>query len=431
MARYNQSVGKRAGLDECKSARKANSDQPLIDAIDTMNINEYQLIGDSLAYFLARESLEPDSELQKCKYLKEQIPLETLYQAIEEANFDKKKAILSMGQLELNYSRKPNDCIEQTLLKIANLVLDKGFEQVIVLFPVIKPRMLDEMPIGLNRYYAYRRAFERLSQDKRIRLWRSPAQLFLKMEEIPSTKPPRKRPEIDENKNLTPDKNKFYWSQNYRRFYLARSMKKEVIDGLNFEYKKMLKIGREVVPRKPLQRHKQENEPQFSNTTTDTSPKHHPDKDTPRWGDFKDLNHHQMKEIAMSLGVDLRPEWLVRESEKLAHLNRTYRQTSVAANTQPKKAVVNLANIQHLSEKLDTSDLDSEYETASENEDESYVLALDTKDKLGSSKIQDKIDSSLKAQLIGEEADEVSCVVPLKIGEEIFPTQLDKGHCQM
>ena len=134
----------------------------------------------------------------------------------------KKKAILSAGQLELNYSKRPFECIEKDLRRVVNCLCNKGMKNIIVLFPVIKPRKEDEKPVGLKRYIAFHRMFAKLAQDDRITIWRNPSQNFLHCEEATNLSGVKYvRPRVDSHNNLIPDLSKFNFATTVKKFFIA------------------------------------------------------------------------------------------------------------------------------------------------------------------------------------------------------------------
>ena len=101
---------------------------------------EHIAIGDGIVHFIKRGEMGSNNSLPP--YLRDQVSLSDIFDNIKTEKFEPKgKYILSAGQLEINYSKKPYAVIEKELKKIIDLLLDKfQAEYVILLFPIIKPR---------------------------------------------------------------------------------------------------------------------------------------------------------------------------------------------------------------------------------------------------------------------------------------------------
>jgi hypothetical protein len=151
----------------------------------------------------------------------ENLPLYQIYNNIfdDENTFTCKKYILSMGQREFNESNLPYHVIYKELHKIVDLLCSRGASEIILLFPILKPKFHKQKPVTLDRYITYKRMFAKLAEDDRVTVWRKPSLIFEKCELVnPYKGQPYWRPKVDENSCLIPCHEKFIYDSKSMKF---------------------------------------------------------------------------------------------------------------------------------------------------------------------------------------------------------------------
>lgn len=310
--------------------------------------------------------------------------------------------ILSLGQLELNYSKRPFESIEADIRKIVDCLCMKGFEKIVILFPIVKPRIEGEKPVGLKRYIAFRRIFAKLAQDDRIAIWRNPSQLFLHREEAMNLSGSKyERPAVDEKYNVIPDQTKFRFSNTIKKFYFTTKSYHEVAKSLRSELEKFNAESKKPTATGSLKRLY---EPEKVKIVT--------------------KQPHFMRENKDStLEISLRPE------SKMSPPGTKNQNISDPEKTKP-------------ADKLPVQII-SDYETAYEtdyitaSEDETNPLAVN-KIKTNTTNVVESVDNVkydknnipniVRKQIITETTEDPTCVVELLLeNDKVMVAQLDTG----
>ncbi|XP_065220927.1 serine/arginine repetitive matrix protein 1-like [Planococcus citri] len=189
--------------------------------------DEFEFIGDSLSHYLANAVRKTTAHVIK-PYLKEQISLTDLYKSIKPVTFTKSKAIVSMAQFELNLTDTYYKTVQKKVKEVIDLLIGKGFDKIIILFPVIKPVVENQEPVSMSSYFMYRQAFELVCDYKRVALWWTPAALFLQLTKDERC-PGKMTFDQDEDDNMIPIKCKFHHDKISGKFYPDRDRKHEVL----------------------------------------------------------------------------------------------------------------------------------------------------------------------------------------------------------
>ncbi|CAG7722316.1 unnamed protein product [Allacma fusca] len=169
---------------------------------------------------MAKGEITPDTELPE--YLRDQLSLEELIIRIGRAKFPRNSNyILSAGMLEFNYSRKPYAVIEHQLHTIVDALLDKDAESIMLLFPVMKPRIEGELDIKLNRYKDIKNIYIRVANSPRVTFLKNPAMRFLYTETVLIGDKTVLRPTIGAHQELRPIEQKFHLNTAMNRYFMA------------------------------------------------------------------------------------------------------------------------------------------------------------------------------------------------------------------
>ncbi|CAG7732556.1 unnamed protein product [Allacma fusca] len=198
-----------------RGAASSNHDAPM-----RRIFKDHTAIGDGIVHFLKRGELGSNNSLPS--YLRDQVSLSDIFDALKDEKFEPKgKYILSAGQLELNYSKKPYEIVEKELRKIINLLLEKfQAEYVILLFPIVKPRQKGDKEVTLARYIEYRKIFLRMTEDARVFFWREPAMGYLHTEICQKQEGGQYiRPKTGADKNILPNIERFKFIHRVKRYY--------------------------------------------------------------------------------------------------------------------------------------------------------------------------------------------------------------------
>ncbi|XP_065220914.1 uncharacterized protein LOC135845944 [Planococcus citri] len=221
--------------------------------LQKLPLHEFELIGDSLSFYLANIISKVTKNVSK-PYLKEQITLADLYKSIKPVTFTKSKAIVSMGQYELNFSTLQNEYVVQEMVKVIDLLIaEKCFEKIIILFPVIKPVAGNQKPVSRKQYFAYRQMFKSVCDQRQIPFWWTPSAVFLQRRKDEKHPGNKLKFDQDEDGNMIPVISKFYHRERggKLKFYPKLMQKKQVLVEMNKLYnRKLMQIEAEDLEQK-------------------------------------------------------------------------------------------------------------------------------------------------------------------------------------
>ncbi|CAG7826112.1 unnamed protein product, partial [Allacma fusca] len=110
----------------------------------------------------------------------------------------------------------------------------KGFEKIILLFPLVKPKTSASNPVSMDKYFAYRRALESLEDDV-VSFWWSPAALFLDLKRDSQDRYKRQF-RVDKDYNMMPVMHKFHLSRKNGRYYPRFARKTELFQEMDKMY---------------------------------------------------------------------------------------------------------------------------------------------------------------------------------------------------
>ncbi|XP_065221385.1 uncharacterized protein LOC135846306 [Planococcus citri] len=118
--------------------------------------------------------------------------------------------------------------------QILEMLKKKGFTKIILLFPLVKPKVAASNPVSLDRYFAYRRALESLEDDI-VSFWWTPAAVFLDLKRDQQNQAMRQF-RVDEHYNMIPVMHKFHLSKKNGRYYPRFARKTELIQEMDKMY---------------------------------------------------------------------------------------------------------------------------------------------------------------------------------------------------
>ena len=340
--------------------------------------------------------------------------LTDLYQALEPAQFTKKKVILSMAQYELNHTSIEHEKLKKLLLSIIDLLIEKGIERIITIFPVVKPPKPGKKPVKMDRYYAYHRAFEAACSDPKVTLWWSPAAVFIQLR---NDKKQAGRLNIahDENFNVIPIAEKFKKTDN-GNYYPHFDRKREVFKEMNIIYQKY--ESKNITPPKMVSDVQIAKEKTYEKVKGPDGKMYYVEKEITAKvttipipdveKTLKDLGQDDAQaepqaESTAEPEVHLTPEWMLkmkREAEK--------------AIEDAKKRLITGPGQDDAGENVEdnTKPLNVNFIKFS---DKSKVFTMD------------QADPKVTEQLNDDDQETVACVIPMSIGNVEYPVQIDTG----
>ena len=363
--------------------------------------DNFEFIGDGIAHFLKRNEIGRSVNLPI--YLKDQISLEDLYNRLKPVEIVKKKVIISLGQLELNYSKKPFKCIEEAIKKVINLICNKGVESIVILFPIIKPKLGEEKSVRLNRYIEYRRMFAKLAQDDRVAIWREPSQILLLCEEVANLAGIKyQRPAKGEDGALTPLTEKFNYAEKCQRYFISIKCYNEIAAAM----------------KKELEKYNQKD--------------HQPRSKGPLKQLFEAKPFQFTKQMEKSQGITILRRTVKTSEPMSTSTNYKSNEESQAKEltssnpTKPDESEMGQIEVKTLAPMdLKTTNIDeSEYETASE---EDPLRPLNVVDSIDNTKCEVNMEPIVEAQIVSENTEDPTCVIPLKKEDQTIAAQLDSG----
>ncbi|CAG7817840.1 unnamed protein product [Allacma fusca] len=178
------------------------------------------------------------------EHLRDQITLEELHNRISQLDIPQNsKIILSACQIEFNYSRKPYKIIEDQLIDVLDLLFQKKAESIILLFPLLKPRISSEPLVKISRYIDFKEMFTRATADPRIKFVQSPSMQFLETELISRGGKQFLRPKIGPHGEILPVRQRFHFVPILRRFFPSISQYKETEKLIEAELKRIEKAA--------------------------------------------------------------------------------------------------------------------------------------------------------------------------------------------
>lgn len=195
--------------------------------------NDHLLVGDGISYFIARNHKpEKDTRLKNCPLLRETFPLDRLLAVIKNTAITHKQVILCMGQYELNDVNVENKYASSLMKQIIEQINSYGVERIMLLFPLIKPPKNSRSDVSIGKVHAFRRIFHKL-RFKGVHFVKEPAMTFAKTQEYHESFGSPTRYAVDKNKSVIADCSKFYWSNQFRRYFPDRSAYKSVTSVIN------------------------------------------------------------------------------------------------------------------------------------------------------------------------------------------------------
>lgn len=179
--------------------------------------NKYTLIGDSLCSFIARNISENSNyksfQIPAINHMKDSIPIDRVYQIVNECKFETESAILSLGQHELGLKHVNFRNLRQWIHAILDSLCKKHVKDIIMLMPIPKPNgFYGSCNMKLKKYLKFLSMFRQIARQRSIRCLESPLKIFLNMDQ---------KGRIRQNKRgyLYLNRSAFHYSRKNNRFY--------------------------------------------------------------------------------------------------------------------------------------------------------------------------------------------------------------------
>ncbi|CAG7723810.1 unnamed protein product, partial [Allacma fusca] len=359
-------------------------------------------------------------------YLKEQISVSDLHKIISVTNFTRKKAILSLGQYEINYGGLDSRILKRIAAEIIELLKEKGFTRIILLFPVIKPKTPGRKPVQMDTYYAYRRALQTLEDDI-VSFWWTPAAVFLDLKRDYRNHEMRQF-RVDKDFNMIPIQHKFHQNKKNGRYFPSFSRKTEFLNELD----KMYNHDYYKIPR-------QQKTSEYSVEEEVTEQIVIEDGVQVEVTNTKSLIEKTKKDLTGSVNKEV-DEIL----KKVANLKKFMKPKALQKLLDkigipvPPGAEKNQKQAEESSIEVESTEVHVNQLTGAEQQPESSLGAQPTNENLLNAVRanqstpkpalrEDQIQESVSNQLLGGKKKTFSCVIPLKIDDITYPAQLDTG----
>lgn len=382
-----------------------------------------------------------------------------------------------MGYMELNHSSKKYEVIFEYMYAIVNLLCTRGAEEIILLFPVVKPRVEGEPPVALHRYITYRRMLAKLTDDSRVTLWRKPAMCLVKQETVTGIGGTTyQRAAIAPDASIIPIQRKFKFIPCEQRYHINPDCYDELAaafeEEMKYHLRKPIKTERATGPAKILYDPNELFKPPLRMTEGGTAktnvtnerrikskafvPLPTIDENKPPSRASLNPNVTSAKEEAVGVNnmrIESDQSSTAENSPNSHHFPfEDVSFTSVETST-PSKILLKRGDaiprclsfnggktVKFSDSQNENIEHDDKTPRKFPHVDSIRVMALKKEAKSDEKPIEavhsvdnanidgeNEIDSMIKQQIVDETCDDPTCVVPVRIGDEVYATQLDTG----